>query len=75
MPTYVAEWGVFVISDHPLTPLEAAQKAAEMVTEPHRQIWGITDVDTQESCAVDLTDGRVIQYDEVIEFVDEADSA
>lgn len=68
---YMAHWSIFVLAEdgEELGPLEAARRAEKLATDPQKSLWGMRNVDTGEVCAVDLTDSRIINYDDVITVV------
>jgi hypothetical protein len=72
MTGYMAHWCIFVLPEkgEQLDPLEAARRAEKMASDPQKSMWGMRNIDTGETWAVDLTDGRIIDYADVTEEVE-----
>lgn len=57
---YTANWAMPVDGED-LDPFEVARRAQELIADPRRGIWLITDLESGATAAVDLIDRQVIR--------------
>lgn len=67
---YLAEYSVIVVSDKPLTPVEAAKKARALAAGTKHTLWRMTRLDNHEECGVDLYDDEIINWADHIEYLE-----